>query len=369
MNELTAFAFSFKTFNEKRKSNFIIPKLGNVNEQGITLNNELIVYHDILRINYYKGYLVITFVNYPIIGKSISEWLIKKNNCIIIKSDMIKEIKLAFDIFQTRNAKNKRVCGFCDNPIDWDNHFETQYQYCEECHSISDKHGLLISNGEQFDICPETGYYDRLRKRKQYQYYYWKGKMYWTTTSTYGGDNLGIEFFHKNIFKNMMFLVGLPGTIKEWYKANEGHHPDFTELAEANFSSRCGEVKEAADTYTKMQMRLPYFPALHYNLALTYLQANNLNLAKRYFQKSLEGCANYTPTIKILKYLSEKEKLMDVSPTPASGSQAMYNSEDEMTQTEEYQNDINEGNPTMGQNQFSNFDSDFLDNEEKENHP
>ncbi|WP_281614088.1 tetratricopeptide repeat protein [Flammeovirga sp. SubArs3] len=308
MFEITPFVFSFKTYNEKKKSNFLIPKLGNVNEQGITLSNELISFHDILRTTYYRGYLVITFDNYPLLGKQTSEWYIQKNNCIIIKSSMIKDIKLAFNVFKSRFAQKTRTCGHCENEINWDKHLESQYHYCDECHSISDKHGLLMSNGEEFDICPETGYWDRLGIRRQYQYFYFDKKLYWNYNKYYGGDNLGIEFFHNNILKNLMFLIGVPGTLIEFYKANQGHHPDFTELAEANFASRCGEIKEAADLYTKMQMRFPYFPALHYNLAIAYLQVNNIELAKRYFQKSLEGCSNYTPTLKVLKYLSEKEK-------------------------------------------------------------
>ncbi|MBB6460626.1 tetratricopeptide repeat protein [Flammeovirga kamogawensis] len=308
MIEITPFVFSFRTYNEHKKRNFFIPKLGNVNDQGITLSNELISYHDINSTTFFDGYLVITFSKYPILGKEISSWYIKKNNCIILKSEMIKDIKLAFDLFATRNAKSKRICGHCENTIDWDNHLDSQYQYCNECHSISDKHGLLFSNGEQFDICPETGYYDRLGKRKKYEYFIFDKKLYFRTTKYFGGDNLGIEFFHKNILKNCMFLIGVPGTLFEFYKANQGHHPDFTELAEANFASRCGELKEAADLYTKMQMRLPYFPALHYNLAIAYLQSNNEEMARRYFQKSLEGCSNYEPTLKVLRYLTQKER-------------------------------------------------------------
>ncbi|NME67093.1 tetratricopeptide repeat protein [Flammeovirga aprica] len=307
MLENPSFAFSFKAYSEKKKSYFILPKLGNINENGIYLTGELISFYDILRMTYFGGYLIITFKNYPLLGKRTASWKIDKNNALVIRSGMIKDIKRAFDIFISQNAEVTRRCGHCDNPINWDHQLETQYHYCNECHSISDKHGLLFSNGELFDICPETGYYDRLGYRRKYEYYFFDKKFHWKTTKYYGGDNLGIEFFHKNILKNLMFLIGVPGTLIEFYKANKGHHPDFTELAEANFASRCGELKEAADLYTKMQMRLPYFPALHYNLAIAYLQSNNEELARRYFQKSLEGCSNYEPTLKVLKYLSEKE--------------------------------------------------------------
>lgn len=307
MLEIPSFSFSFKVFSEEKKSHFIIPKLGNITENGIYLSGELISYYDILRITYFSGYLIITFDKYPLLGKLTSKWRIEKNNSLVLKSGMIKDIKRAYDIFKSKNAKITRQCGHCDNPINWDKQLNSQYQYCNECHSISDKHGLLFSNGELFDICPETGYYDRLGYRRKYEYYYYNKKLYWKTTKYYGGDNLSIDFFHKNILKNLMFLIGVPGTLIEYYKANKGHHPDFTELAEANFASRCGELKEAADLYTKMQMRLPYFPALHYNLAIAYLQSNNQELARRYFQKSLEGCSNYEPTLKVLKYLAEKE--------------------------------------------------------------
>lgn len=308
MIEIPSFAFSFKAYSEKNKSHFILPKLGNINEHGIFLTGELVSFYDILRMTYFSGYLIITFNNYPLLGKNTSKWKITKNNTLVLKSGMIKEIKRAYDIYKSKDATETRVCGHCENRIIWDKQLNTQYHYCNECHSISDKHGLLFSNGEQFDICPESGYYDRLNYRRKYEYFFFDKKLHWKTTKYYGGDNLSIEFFHKNILKNLMFLVGVPGTLFEYYKANKGHHPDFTDLAEANFASRCGELKEAADLYTKMQMRLPYFPALHYNLAIAYLQSNNKEYAKRYFQKSLEGCSNYEPTLKVLKYLAEKEQ-------------------------------------------------------------
>jgi hypothetical protein len=110
-----------------------------------------------------------------------------------------------------------------------------------------------------------------------------------------------------------VFLLGIPFNFMLKNKMSIGVNQLYEGLTEANRLAQDGNMKEADTIYSLLLLRNETHPALLFNMAQGYYKAQMaekieiaekskiLDKTYRHFEKSLEMCSNYQPTLDFLE--------------------------------------------------------------------
>jgi tetratricopeptide (TPR) repeat protein len=318
IREAAMLTFQFKFVNQYGLPEGLLPKSGSVTRAGLILDGNLIFYNHIYRIERYKRKIVVVLMPFSIVGKTISKHFYPGYPSFIIRvrgfAEEVQSIinrristAKANDLKRTmtteeikRNFK-KQNCPHCDAAINLTYVPITPYIYCEYCETIFDYYGNLLPGGNTYRICPEIGLYDRVAHYVSQTFYVQQKKVYADYRHFICSDTYMHLLFEKNFLKNLLFIFGAITNGYHKIRSLVGRNPNYPELVKANLHAQRGEAHEAERIYLSLLSITKNHPGIYFNIGMAFLNAGGIDLALPYFKKSLECCANYSPTLNVAK--------------------------------------------------------------------
>lgn len=318
MRDSTIYTFKFRFRTPENDYAHLLPKEGRINLESLQLVEDAIYYQDIRSVGAYKNLLVLNLMPYPTLEGNLSEYVLPGHHSIVISvSDPAVEIKAFIDRHLSRLAIEermagmskeeirdyfrKRSCPHCGAHTDLTGLRDSTYIYCKYCQVIFNQFNHLAPGGTQYKTCPECGFFDRIRDHLDYRVYITTKGQSFKKRTRHCCDACATELSEETLVKNMTLLVGTFADLYEKYKIRTSRHPDFQWLCEANLFARKGDMSQAAELFYKILYRLPHHPGIFFNQGMGYLKAGDEEKAYEYFERSLNSCSNYLPTLEVLK--------------------------------------------------------------------
>jgi hypothetical protein len=301
------------------------PHQATIDEDGIVLNEEKIDFSDIYEVKWHDEQIAIEFYPYMALSKTLTDNIIRPTTALIIgiEDDMMTEVQQLLiqylTTYQLHQIKNElenqgRVdefraeqCPVCKAMLDLTGYTPTNYIYCKHCETIFDKLRQPIPHSQNYKICPACDTYGRVQKFTEFSCYVLKNERRFGVTQHEFCDTCAERLVDKILWKNALFLLGLPSTILMRTKAAENRSAFYAELSKANRYAQDGKFKEAEDLYMLMMLRNEKHPALWFNHGLVYLYAEDYVRALQLFKRALEYCSNYKPVLDTIRINSTKE--------------------------------------------------------------
>ena len=297
----------------------------NISEEGIILNEELLLFADIHRIKWHGKRVAFELYPYLTLSPEISDHIIKRTTSIMIEVEDDMEVDVRnlanqyLTIFQgyqrkhTLESEGKKEnyraeqCPNCTALVDLTNYTNTHYIYCKHCEIIFDRLRQQIPQTVNYRVCPECDTYDRVQEYTEFSCYAVKNDRRFGVKEHEFCDTCAERLVDKILWKNALFLIALPSTLLLKAKAAENRSEIFAELATANRFAQDGKLKAAEDLYMLMVLRNEKHPGLWFNHGLAYLHINENEKALHLFKRALEYCSNYLPVLDVLRKYSNKE--------------------------------------------------------------
>ena len=329
--------FRFKFVSPNGKAEGFFPLYGRVDEETqLRLGEYTVQFADLKDVWRAGNRLALVLKPYIAVPKIVTEHLMPNTTTFIIEitDQPAEEVKSAID--QHRSArevflkKNVMVaeeraddfralsCPYCSAVVDMSERHDSLYVYCNYCTHIFDRTGNPTPQGEEMEICPECEYFGRVTDYEEFHFYKNKNAIRNEKKEHLCCDTCASTFYEEMKWKNAMFLVGLPYNLKLKSKLDAGKNYNWEGIRQANAAAQNGNLEEAANIYTNILVKNKAHPGIHYNIGLMYFKAGMLEKAAKHFEKSLEYCANYEPTLKLLAYYKEVSWKVRVS-TPKTG--------------------------------------------------
>ncbi len=297
----------------------------NINEEGIVLNEEPLVFADIHQVKWHGKRVAFELYPYLTLSPEISDHIIKRTTSILIEVEEDMEVDVRnlatqyLTIFQgyqrkylleqegKKDSYRAEQCPNCTALVDLTNYANTHYIYCKHCEIIFDRLRQQIPQTVNYRACPECDTYDRVQEYTEFSCYIVKNDRRFGVKEHEFCDTCAERLVDKILWKNALFLIGLPSTLLLKAKAAENRSEIFAELATANRFAQDGKLKAAEDLYMLMVLRNEKHPALWFNHGLAYLHINENERALHLFKRALEYCSNYLPVLDVLRKYSNKE--------------------------------------------------------------
>lgn len=319
--------FRFRFYDNNGKTSSFFPLQGRVDKEGISFEDETLWFVDISRVHLYHHKLVILLKPFIAIGKRVSDNILKETNCIAL--DIAEPQDVAFDVKASIDQRLSKMyvqriekelkkdglqrffrqshCPVCDSHIDLSLRKDTPLVYCPYCLNVFDKHGNILPDTEDYNICPECGYYNRLRERTEFHFYALRSERKAHIKKRYCCDTCSERDISENLWKDALYLAALPNLLYQGFRNRRGGNPIYEQLTLANRYAQDGNFEKAHQIYTVLMLRNDGHPGIHLNYGLAYLKAGDEENAAREFQKSLAACSNYQPTLEVLQEYSSLE--------------------------------------------------------------
>jgi tetratricopeptide (TPR) repeat protein len=318
--------FRFRYINEQGKpTSFFYHQARIDDSSGIMLGSDSIPIADIRDASLYGNQMAIVLRPYLALSKGIAENIIPNTSSFVIEipDGLATDAKSALDQHRSALAtfaKKKRLiqegkgsffrveqCPHCDAVIDLTGLKETNYFYCKYCEIIFDKHKALLPKSENYKVCPECNYYNRVQEYPEFHFYAFPKKRKASYKNHICCDTCAQRYHEQTAWRNIPYLVGIPFNFMLKNKMSKGVNEFYQGLTEANRFAQDGNIIEADVLYGLILLRNEQHPAILFNMAQAYYKSSQLDKAYRYFEKSLENCSNYQPTLDFLE-LHKEEK-------------------------------------------------------------
>jgi hypothetical protein len=322
--------FRFRYLDTQGKPNSFFYRQARIDEGiGIRLDSDTISIADIHEVSRYETHIALILRPYISLGKSIADNIIPNTSSLIIEvaDDLAADAKSAIDqhrstwevylkkdelIKQNKGYLFKAMqCPECEAWIDQTDIKETPYIYCKYCETLFDKHNEVMPKSENYKVCPECNYYNRVQSYPEFHFYALPSHTKAKYQKHYCCDTCAQRYHEQTAWRNGLYLVGIPFNIYLKNKMSKGTSQLYEGLTEANRLAQDGNLKEADVIYSALLMRNETHPGILYNLGLAHFKAAQdsdenrilyLEKSYRYFEKSLDMCSNYQPTLDFLKF-------------------------------------------------------------------
>lgn len=198
------------------------------------------------------------------------------------------------------------ICPECQATVEFSNVPETPLVCCNYCGSILDREGerSRTSRGTH-RLCEDCGLYDRVHEYTEFYFYFLVVFYGWSSRTRSLCPNCAGRLFWKVLAWNFFFLIGIPPALSIQFKRWTLPEEEYPGLTEANARALRGELERAAELYKSADLFLYQDPGLTYNLGRCRFQHGDVEGAFEAFQRSLESCSNYVPTLGILSEIQE----------------------------------------------------------------
>jgi len=323
MREAAVVTFNFKYINRLGIPDTIIPRSGRVTRDGLILQNSRIFFRDIHQVERHNKSLVVVLKPGATIAREVSKHIFKGLTAFVINvggfsrqvesiinrrvsTALLNDKRIEMGEEEAKTRFVKADCPNCDAAIDLIDVVRSHYIYCDYCGAIFDHYGYMVPGGNAYRVCPETGFYERVRDYYEHAYYITRHEAAFKSRKLFCSDTYVHLVFEKIFLKNFTLFFGVFLAAFEKIRSVSARNANYIELVDANLAAAKGDMEKAEFEYAKLITRNKYHPGLTMNLGLIYLKKGNERRALIEFQKSLENCSNYTPVIEILKKFSGK---------------------------------------------------------------
>ncbi len=323
-------SFRFRFLNENGKNTTRLPLAGSADLDEVNLEGNSLNFSDIHAILRHENRLVFVLKPFIAVGKGITENILP--NSTLLPISLVEGEEMAFTIKSTieQHLANEKIrlakqklniesfmgefrhvrCPICEVMLDLTPYRDTPLIYCEYCDNIFDKHNNILAGTDRFGICPECHYYNHLGSHLETHFYAYRKERAARSESHYQCDSCTSRKADETMWKNSLYLVGLPSSLFNRFKASSNQNPAYPELTQAirlaqegkfeSQHSRYGSKVGSNELFHIMTLRNDGHPGVHYNFALSLMAQDNHEEAARQFQKSLNACSNFKPTLDLL---------------------------------------------------------------------
>ncbi|WP_448517905.1 tetratricopeptide repeat protein [Rhodoflexus sp.] len=312
--------FRFRFLNAAGKRQSVIPLNGRADgESGLRLTEHPIPIEDIMHVYRHRDQLAVILKPYLALPKNLSIHVLPETSALLIEvaDGFAFNVKSAIDQHLSRlhmaeaqakwaaEGKGKLfrtiTCPVCEASTDI-TAILSEYIYCRYCTTMFNQYQQVLPKSEQYDICPRCNYYGRLQTYPEVRFYWWgKHDNHSSFTENHICDTCAGRTYDETIWKNTLFLIGLPFTLYLKYMMSKEHDPVLAEMATANRLAQDGNMVEADVLYSAMLLRNDNHPGLLYNYGLAWLQNGEPKKAFNYLSRVLEICYNYEPAREMLE--------------------------------------------------------------------
>lgn len=199
------------------------------------------------------------------------------------------------------NLFRSAVCPECEATIDLSSLNRSSYIYCRFCESIFAEHQAAISKGSEYRICDECHMFDRVQGYTEFYFYFLLVVYGFSYNRRYLCDTCANRVFWKTLLINFIFILGILPSLWIKIKSLKGRDRHLKNLPKANALAKKGKYQQALSIYTQLEDSYPQHPGLLMNQGLGHLFANDVPGAMGCFGRSLQGCSNYGPTLRLIK--------------------------------------------------------------------
>lgn len=195
-------------------------------------------------------------------------------------------------------------CPHCDAVIDLTGKPESPQVSCDFCHTVGtiDDADGVIREESQYRLCDSCGMYSKPRKFTIFYFYFLLVVYGFRSSSTWRCPACMRPEAWKMLFGNLIFVLGVPVAIVQLIRSYGGTDIGslYPGLDSANLKARGQNLEGAIAGYRKILEKQPNAAGVKYNIALAFLQRNELDNAAQMLEASLADCANYRPAANVL---------------------------------------------------------------------
>lgn len=200
-------------------------------------------------------------------------------------------------------------CPECQSLVDLSGLSATDFVFCDYCDCVfRTPTREVLTAGSKYQICGDCDFFGRVRDYTEFYFYFLLVVYGWSMRRRHLCDSCAKSLFFTTLWKNSIFLLGVPSSIWVGIKAFTGQDPSLKDLSRANKFAQKGQPLQANPIYSGLPRGLSKHPGVLYNRALGHLVGNDGNGAIDALQESLEACANYAPSLGLLHRLSQAAK-------------------------------------------------------------
>lgn len=200
------------------------------------------------------------------------------------------------------------VCPHCQATVDLSEMDVTPMIYCRFCGTILTKNLEVISDGDTYGVCEDCGFFDRINGYGILYFYFLLIAYGFHYQKRYLCDTCAQKAAVKALLVNLIFILGIPGALRNYFKARGGRDARWQNLAKANKLARAGDYTAADKIYDNLLMEHQQHPGVYMNQGLGHLYGKDITGATTAFKQSLKSARNYTPTQRLLYRLSQAAK-------------------------------------------------------------
>ncbi|HEY0601417.1 MAG TPA: hypothetical protein VGD58_00835 [Herpetosiphonaceae bacterium] len=298
---------------------------GSLTTFGLTLNDELLAFDDILRTYSAGKRLVLMLSQNAQSTLNLPKGVLDEGGIVIeTKLDLAQSIKRRIDqVISRRNAELHRQqllqedseyafravdCAHCGSVIDVSGLERTAYVYCNYCEHLLDQNGQAIAPDGTYTTCPECSMFDRVKSYTEFYFYFLVFVYGFSYKQRRVCDRCAQDVFGKTFWLNLPFLLGLPWSIAIKVRSTAGRDAGLQALPKANKLARRGRYPEAVPLYAQMNARYPEHPGLLMNQGIGLLSSSDASGANEYFSRTLKSCSNYTPVLRLLHQITAAQQ-------------------------------------------------------------
>lgn len=297
-------------------------KKGSLTEDTIQLKESQLSYKAILDSTCRDRRMVLTVDPLEVSDPEVSEHIIKKN-LLVLDITQAKAIDLERIIDRIsshyiaerhgeqleREGKGNEfrvvTCPHCHATVDVSLLNRTPYIYCRYCETIFQEQGHLKTSGEQYRLCDECGWFDRVQGYTEFYFYFLLVIYGYRWQRRHLCDTCADRLFWKMLAINFIFILGIFPTIWLKIQSLKGRDKDLKELAKANSLAKRGKYQEADRIYDRLFDRYPHHPGILLSQGFGHLKGQDSTGAWNLLQKSLQGCSNYAPTVRTMNRIQD----------------------------------------------------------------
>jgi hypothetical protein len=287
-------------------------------ENGIDLNGHRLDYddlHDTLLDDKRLGLVLKPYLTLP---RAITDRLQADSTVLVleIQDDFAFNVKSALDQNRTTlqlerrrqqleaegkgNLFRKMACPKCEAQIEL-TQLASPWVYCRYCESIFNQFQQLLAKTDQYKVCPQCQYYNRVQLFPEARFYFTSQESRTVYQQVECCDTCAQRLYEQIVWKNAPFLLALPASWYLRFMYTSDRDPALAELTQANRLAQDGNLKQADVLYSSLVLRNETHPGLRYCMGLAYLHNGDTKKAFYNFRESLEACHNYEPARRVLQ--------------------------------------------------------------------
>lgn len=197
------------------------------------------------------------------------------------------------------------ACPRCGATIDLSEMDVTPSIYCRFCETVMTKNLEVVTDGDTYGVCSECSMFDRIRGYTMFYFYFLLVVYGFQYQRRHMCDACAQKAARRALLVNLIFILGVPTAIHNYFKARRGRDPRFAELAKANALARQGKYVEADKIYGRLMVEYAHHPGILMDQGIGHLYGNDVPGAVDLFNQSLRAASNYAPTWQLLQRLSQ----------------------------------------------------------------